>query len=42
MRAEASIRAGRVAEAIPDFNALRRRGAKPGMEAANELGRSSS
>lgn len=38
MRAEANIRAGRVAEAVPDFNMLRRRGAKPGMEAANELG----
>jgi hypothetical protein len=37
MRAEANIRAGRNAEAIPDFNTLRRRAAWPGMAAANEL-----
>ncbi|HEX5869519.1 MAG TPA: RagB/SusD family nutrient uptake outer membrane protein [Longimicrobium sp.] len=37
LRAEANIRAGRGAEAIADFNVLRRRGAWPGMEAANEL-----
>ncbi|HEX6041898.1 RagB/SusD family nutrient uptake outer membrane protein [Longimicrobium sp.] len=37
LRAEANIRAGRGAEAIADFNVLRRRGAWPGMGAANEL-----
>jgi starch-binding outer membrane protein, SusD/RagB family len=38
MRAEANIRSGNVAAAIPDFNILRRRAAWPGMEAANEIG----
>ncbi|HKG92456.1 MAG TPA: RagB/SusD family nutrient uptake outer membrane protein [Gemmatimonadaceae bacterium] len=37
LRAEANIRSGDVAAAIPDFNMLRRRAAKPGHEAANEL-----
>lgn len=37
LRAEANIRAGRGAEAIADFNVIRRRAAFPGMESANEL-----
>ena len=37
MRAEANIRAGRVNDAVADFNVLRRRAARPGMETANEL-----
>ena len=37
LRAEANIRSGNVAAAIPDINVLRRRAAFPGREAANEL-----
>jgi starch-binding outer membrane protein, SusD/RagB family len=37
LRAEANIRDGNVAAAIPDLNVLRRRAAFPGREAANEL-----
>jgi hypothetical protein len=37
LRAEANIRAGRGAEAVADLNVLRRRGAWPGQQTANEL-----
>ena len=37
LRAEANIREGNVAAAIPDINVLRRRAALPGRETANEL-----
>jgi starch-binding outer membrane protein, SusD/RagB family len=37
LRAEANIRAGRTADAIPDFNTLRRRAAIPTGSGANDL-----